>query len=185
MWRIFVIVVTLTLGVGLWLGYELGVVPGAVASEKPDAGTDKRAQFVQEKEKQNLQKENDLKRREAALVEKERLLGQQLGRYEKVIGELRSKVTALETSQNARVDNFRQVYEKMEAKKASKVLDGMEIGLASQIIGGMKNKQAAEILSAMSPERARQITEKFLGKRNLASKEVNEVTKDQSKGGEK
>ena len=52
----------------------------------------------------------------------------------------------------------------------------MDTHLASQILGGMKQDKAAEVLGRMSSSRARLLTEKFLGKRYLASSQpkVNE-----------
>ena len=68
-----------------------------------------------------------------------------------------------------RVLAFKSVYEKMEAKKAAKVLEEMDITLANQILTDMKQERAADILGKMPAEKARLITEKTLGKRKIAT----------------
>jgi flagellar motility protein MotE (MotC chaperone) len=76
------------------------------------------------------------------------------------------------------VESFRGVYEKMEAKRAAKILDEMDLTLSSQILGGMRGERAAEILSQMSPDKARLITERYLGKRTPASSKPVEVKQE-------
>jgi len=170
MWRLVFIIISSTLLVTCWLGYELGLIlPNQVhASDKPDA-LESLQQSIQEKEKSLETREEALTHREQMLADKEKILAEQIDRYEKVIVELRSKVAVSDSAKEAKVSSFRKVYEKIEPKKSAKILDEMEIGLASQIIGGMQGDKAAELLGQMSPERARVLTEKIIGSKRVPS----------------
>ena len=72
---------------------------------------------------------------------------------------------------DARAESFKAMYEKMDSKKAAKVLEEMDVNLANQILTGMKQDKAAEIMSKMSTATAKAITEKTLAKRQVASKD--------------
>jgi len=185
----------MTLFVCLWLAYELDAfsTKEVIASEKPEStsvGNESAAiaslhKSLQMKERELKQKEEALGRQERALAEKEKILAQQMDRYEKIIRELKNKAGELEGIKDARLESFRTVYEKMDPKKASKILEEMDVGMAAGIIGGMKGDRAAEILSNMSSEKARMVTERYVGKRTGASvsTKVNEGSSVSQQGG--
>ena len=64
---------------------------------------------------------------------------------------------------------FRGLYEKMESKKAAKILESMDVDLSNKIIASMKQDKAADIMSKMLPEKARLITERTFINRELSS----------------
>lgn len=168
----------------------------------------------------NLDKNSDqnsqeqmLSQREKQLSDKEEFLKKQSEYYEKVIMELKEKLTnqakdnkvnsaktessfsqkcsqkeaewkeklgkkevdnialqkELSTWKDARAELFRGLYEKMESKKAAKILETMDVDLSNKILAGMKQDKAAEIMSKMAPEKARLITEKTFPARGLSS----------------
>jgi flagellar motility protein MotE (MotC chaperone) len=156
-----------------------------------------------------------LSEREKQLVEKEEFLKKQSEYYEKVILELKEKLSAqikmgkqnvaqsestlkqktnqleiewksklekkdseiadlqkeLSTWKDARAELFRGLYERMESKKAAKILETMDLDLSNKIIAGMKQDKAAEIMSKMMPDKAKLITEKTFSARNLGSQD--------------
>ncbi len=81
-----------------------------------------------------------------------------------------------------RVVQLRDVYEKMDPKRAGKILDEMNVDLATEIVRGMKRERAADILARMSTEKARKISEKIGERTSKVS--VNDVQLMESKGGE-
>ncbi len=188
MWRLVTIIITSTLLVTCWLGYELGLVlPNQVqAADKPDS-LESLQQSIEEKQRAFESREEALSHREQVLVDKEKLLNAQIDRYEKVISELRSRVSDSDTAKEAKLGSFRKVYEQMEPKKSAKILNEMELGLATQIISGMIGARAAEILGMMAPERARLLTERILGNRRVVSSsrpgEITKASEDEVKEG--
>ncbi len=114
-------------------------------------------------------KEKSLAEREAALdlktrdlEDRQKIMKEQLGKYENVIGKLRFDLKSLESSRKDKVMAFQQVYEKMEPKKAARILDDLDPELVVKVLTGMRQQQVAEILSKMDPDKARRITKKLL-----------------------
>ncbi|MBI4404602.1 MAG: hypothetical protein HY537_10595 [Deltaproteobacteria bacterium] len=185
----------LTLIVCVWLTWELGLFSFASlrADGKPQTSVEAIQKAFQEKAKALEVKEAELVRKERELSEKEKLLSDQLNRYEATVKEQQKKISELEQLRDSRLSAFRMVYEKMDPKRAAKIIEEMETPMASQILSTIRQDRAAEILSKMAPEKALAVTEQFLGHknsidRNLAAsskKAVNEAEgKPKSKGGE-
>lgn len=192
--------------------------PESKVDAKPEAKAEKEAKLVAPPadEKQIVKNSDEsLSEREKQLVEKEEFLKKQSEYYEKVILELKEKLSAqikmgkqnlsqsestlkqktnqleidwkskmekkdfeiaelqkeLTTWKDARAELFRGLYEKMESKKAAKILETMDLDLSNKILAGMKQDKAAEIMSKMMPEKAKLITEKTFSSRNLSSQE--------------
>lgn len=124
---------------------------------------------MSEMKKKLAAKDDEMKKR---LGEQEAEFNRKLAQKE---SELKRVKRELASARDSRAQNYKSVYEKMDPKKAAKILDEMEISLSTQIIGDMNQSRAAEILAKMSPERARQITERPLRKAGRVS-QVNEVT---------
>jgi len=133
----------------------------------------------------NLAKENKQKMSkseegfEGKLKEKEKSWNAQLAKKDSEILVLKKE---LDTWKDARAELFRGLYEKMESKKAAKILETMDLDLSNKILAGMKQDKAAEIMSKMMPDKARLITEKTFSNRELSSQKVNQP---QSVGEEK
>jgi flagellar motility protein MotE (MotC chaperone) len=140
----------------------------AKAPETPVGSSEKDVQALHEllkdREKKLADREKQISEKENELKEKQAFLEQQLGKYEATVARLQGELKALEKSKDDKVSAFQQVYEKMEAKKAARILDSLDPDLTGRILSGLKQKQAAEILSLMDPEKARLIT-----KRSFAS----------------
>jgi flagellar motility protein MotE (MotC chaperone) len=174
-WRWFSLFTMMTFAVVGWLVYELGFFSNnVVASERPEPeNPDTLQQSLREKSKQLQERELRLAKRESDLNEKERILGQQMARYERIIKDLKGKVTELDLLKDERLTQFRQVYEKMDPKKAAKIVEEMNGDLAVEILEGMKGDRAADILGHMAPGKAKLLTERSLKRKNFSK--VNEV----------
>lgn len=93
-------------------------------------------------------------------------------KYERLIASQKSKIDELEAEKAEKVLAFRQVYEKMDPKKAAIVFDELETDLAVQLLSGMKPKVAAEIMGKMTPQKAKIITEKVLSRRKTSAAQI-------------
>ena len=203
----------LSIGIVFWMSYEIGLF-----SHKSVSAAEEVTKPVSEASAKVIEgREAELTRKERDVADKEVVMQEAMKRYEQVVtelhtkaaeqektaGQLRAKITELEkvvhsktseieTIKAGQTEAFGQIYEKMESKKASKILDEMDVNLATRILSSMKQDKAADVMGKMSAERARSITEKFMTKRSLNSsnKMVNEVkggesaSTSQTKGGE-
>lgn len=144
-------------------------VPGS--PEAPPSEKDLREMLaaLKDRDKRLADREAQIETKERDLKEKQTFLQQQLGKYEATLAKLRLELKSLEETKEGKIAAFRQVYEKMEAKKAARILDDMDPDLTSKILAGMKQQQAAEILAKMDPEKARRITKRFLSSVNKTS----------------
>jgi|GEM_PF-4840970 len=113
-------------------------------------------------------KASELAQKEAALSEREALVKTQLSRYEQTLTSLRTEVDSLRGLKNAKLDDFKKIYSKMESKKAARILNEMDTDLAGLILSSLKENQSAEILGHMDPEKARRITARFLTGRSFS-----------------
>ena len=59
-----------------------------------------------------------------------------MGKYEATLLKLRQDLKALKPLEEEKIDAFRQVYEKMEAKRAARILDELDADVAGKIIQG-------------------------------------------------
>jgi len=155
----------LAMGVGALLGAIYYFSPSSMAS---DSDTDKNEQVAKfmaaldVREKAMKQKEEKLQNKERELADKEALIVDQVKRTEQTLVDLRAKIQLLEAQAEERTKSFSQVYEKMEPKRAAKILEDLNLDIASTLLNGMKKDKAAEILSKMSASKARFITEKMV-----------------------
>lgn len=193
--RLSLCLLSLSIVVTGWLAYELGLIAytkgGATDTLKVEPGL--AASSVEAREA-------EISRREREVNEREKVLQEQLSRSEKVMEELQNKRRELESLRaaqkntlqefealkNKQAEHFVLIYDKMEPKKAARIMDDMGQKLASSILAAIRPDRAAEILSRMQSDRARLLTEKYLGKRKPTSTTgiVSEVTQAESKGGE-
>jgi flagellar motility protein MotE (MotC chaperone) len=127
---------------------------------------------LREKEKNLLEREAALDLKTRDLEDRQKIMKEQLGKYENVIGKLRFDLKSLESSRKDKVLAFQQVYEKMEPKKAARILDDLDSDLVVKVLTGMRQQQVAEILSKMDPEKARRITKKLLLSLGVETAEV-------------
>jgi len=170
MWKLFTILSIASLGAFAWMCVELRVFESipAGASDKLESRDDYK-KLLDTREKSLKTREETVSRKQRELEDKEKLLTQQIARYEKIIQELTGRVSELENLRADKSDTFRGVFEKMDAKKASKILEDMDPKLAAAVVSSLKRDRAGEILSSMEPEKARAITEFVLGKRGIGS----------------
>lgn len=183
MWKIYTILSLAILLVFGWMCAELRVFELIPVEASETKGAQVTSPPVEDYRKVLEQREKELKKREDLVLrkaqendDKEKFLTQQIARYEKIIQELTGRVSELETLRSDKADSFRGVFEKMEPKKASKILEDMDAKMAGAIVAGLKRDRAGEILSEMPPDKARAITEFILGQRRIGS------IKGQSKG---
>ncbi len=123
---------------------------------------------LQAKQKELDAKAAEVAQKEAALIEREALVKTQLSRYEQTLTSLRTEVDSLRGLKNAKLDDFKKIYSKMESKKAARILDEMDTDLAGLILSSLKENQSADILGQMDPEKARRITARFLTGRSFS-----------------
>ena len=76
-----------------------------------------------------------------------------------------------------KMETVRQVYEKMDVKKAALVLGGLDPELAGYILGSLKPGSSAEILSKMPVDAASKVTRRLVAKRDASSDLKNTKTK--------
>ena len=136
--------------------------PVAEAEKKAEPDVDKLLESLKTRETELNRREELVRPAEQGIKDREAIIKEQLGKYEATLAKLRGEIKNLEKTREDKVDSFREVYAKMEPKKAARILDDMEASLASRILGGLKQQQAAEILGKMDPEKARRITKRFL-----------------------
>ena len=171
MWKIFALLTLSIATVFAWMCAELGFfgsMPVYAKEQQVEVGTEVRKNF-DNREKGLRQREEIISRKEREVSDREKLLAQQISRYEKVIQELTGRVGELENLRADKADSFRGVFEKMESKKASKILEEMDPKVAGAVVSSLKKDKAGDILSAMAPEKARAIAEFVLGKRAPSS----------------
>jgi flagellar motility protein MotE (MotC chaperone) len=123
---------------------------------------------LQAKQQELDAKAREIASKEAALSEREALVKTQLSRYEATLTSLRAEVDSLRGLKNAKLEDFKKIYSKMESKKAARILDEMDTDLAGLILSSLKENQSAEILGQMDPEKARRITARFLTGRSFS-----------------
>lgn len=123
---------------------------------------------LQAKQQELDAKAREIASKEAALSEREALVKTQLSRYEATLTSLRTEVDSLRALKNAKLDDFKKIYSKMESKKAARILDEMDTDLAGLILSSLKENQSADILGQMDPEKARRITARFLTGRSFS-----------------
>jgi flagellar motility protein MotE (MotC chaperone) len=172
MWRLlcfsFLLLSLATVG---WLSHELDLFASSSdpAAAKAQGSVEAISKQLDDRAKALDKREADLKKRERELGEKQGVMTTQIARYEKEIESQRARLKHLETLEDTRTEEFRHVYERMDPKKAAKILGDLDVGMAGRIISGMKQEHAAEILSEMASYKARLITEKILSNRKLAN----------------
>ncbi len=118
------------------------------------------------------EKEEALEKRKILLDEKEKVLNQQIARYEKVIEDLSARLKKARKYNEEQFGSLKKMYEKMDPKKAAVILNDLDTDLAAGILEGMRKEQAGEILGKMTALRARRVTERLSDgvMRNLSSK---------------
>lgn len=87
--------------------------------------------------------------------------------------EIKSLKQANESQNIEKKNQFLSIYEKMEPKKAAKIIETLDRKLASEVVSEMKAPRAAEILGKVSAEVAKEITELSLKERH--SRQVNKI----------
>lgn len=82
----------------------------------------------------------------------------ELRRLESAVGELLGQ---LDESQEQRLANLVDVYQRMRAKDAAAVFDGLEDDVLVQVASRMRQQNLAEVMGRMEPTRARALTQRL------------------------
>lgn len=176
LWPVMTFFLGASVCVAGWAAFELGFLDGhsVMAAEKGDlAGIETLQRNLNDRLITLDEKEKSIAAKEKDLADKERLMKEHLAGVEKTLEktrqelqearEAKSKLEAsLKVASEAPVDTsveFKKVYERMEAKQASGILDGLETPLAARILTSMNQARAAEVLGKMNVDRARKITQ--------------------------
>ena len=114
-----------------------------------------------EKKKDLEEKEKQLADKEQILSNKEKVLQDQVKNYERAMEKMKERVAELEEVKKNNLTALKNLYEKMESKKAANVLGDMSPVVSSRILASLKSDRAAEILGRMEVEKARKITERL------------------------
>ncbi|MCB0417424.1 MAG: hypothetical protein H6617_04385 [Bdellovibrionaceae bacterium] len=123
---------------------------------------------LQTRERALLGRENVVEKKEKDLKEKEQVLQVQIARYEKIIKDLNAKLAKARKYEEERVAALKSIYERMEPKRAAKVLNKMDTDSVASLLADMRKEQAAEILGRMTSNHAKEVSEKLL-QRTLSS----------------
>jgi flagellar motility protein MotE (MotC chaperone) len=216
-WALTLIFMTLSVLTAGWACQELGIWDDSLlfAADKPEAKATAKSDEKKGRDRELALKEKELADRESIVndqlkrtdtvieelkqklaakddVMKKKLAEQEAEFHKKLAAkdaELKRVKRELSSAKDQRAENYKTVYEKMDPKRAAKILDDMDISLSTQIIGDMKQDKAAEILAKMTPEKARQITEHPLHRKisrvnETPSPENSSDAQNSTKGGE-
>ncbi|MEZ4750111.1 MAG: hypothetical protein R3B54_05625 [Bdellovibrionota bacterium] len=123
---------------------------------------------LQTRERALTGRENVVERKEKEVQEKERILQVQIARYEKIIKDLNQKLAGARRYEEERVAALKSIYERMEPKRAAKVLNKMDTESVASLLADMRKEQAAEILGRMTSNHAKEVSERLL-QRTLSS----------------
>lgn len=145
------------------------VVIAADEHNESDVESQESGDIVSNGDLKQKQKELDdlklsLEIKQKQIEEREKLLGDQIARYEKTMRSLneKGKVEESKKKETDQFEDFLKIYSKMEPKKAAPILDKIDVPLVGRLLRQMKPAQAAEILGKMNPAHAKEITEKYI-----------------------
>jgi flagellar motility protein MotE (MotC chaperone) len=150
-------------------------VPPATADVLPEEDTRDLTEFSSSELSllQSLRKRREeLAVREAALVERERMLKAFEQRLTDKVAELNTikseiestradmivRAKAFEKNKDERIQSLVNVYEKMKPQDAARIFDNLNLNILLDVVRGMKEAKLAPVLAAMSPEKATLLT---------------------------
>lgn len=176
LWPVMAFFLGASVCVAGWAAIELGFFEShaVLAAEKGElSGIETLQRNLTDRLTSLDEKEKALAAREKELLEKERLMQEHLAKMEKLVekanrelAESRQAQAALEASLKTAAPvppdatlEYKKIYERMEPKQASGILDGLETPLAARILGAMSQARAAEVMGKMNVDRARKVTQ--------------------------
>lgn len=176
LWPVMTFFMGASLCVAGWAALELGLFEShpVLAAEKGElAGIETLQRNLTDRLASLDEKEKSIAAREKELADKERLMQEHLAKMEKLLEKTRLE---LEEAREARAKleaaakvevavpqdttlEYKKIYERMEPKQASGILDGLDTPLAARILAAMSQARAAEVMGKMNVDRARKVTQ--------------------------
>jgi flagellar motility protein MotE (MotC chaperone) len=141
-----------------WKGAAPAVGGAEVAEE-----FQKRRSEIDAREHAVKQKEDELKKREAAVQE-------EISKLSSMRAEILGMTADQKKKQEERVAKLVETFERMSPKAASEMLVKMEPSLSVSAMQALSTEKLAKILNIMDPAQASQLSELMAGRRRLAEK---------------
>ena len=138
-------------------------VRGDGAAEREASSVEERRLQVsiQEEMERLRQREENVRRREMELKTLEEQVDKKLADMRKLREELAVLLSEKEETENRRIRDLGQMYEKMDPGRAALLLADLEDDLAVEILSAMKKKSAGRVLGAMEQQRATRLSEAY------------------------
>ena len=137
-------------------------VDSAVKSGMDETALESLHQSLKNREKELNERLAKLEKQEEAFKSQNQLVTSQVSAYQKEIERLRAENKRLQKKKVEKNVSLSKVYEKMDPKKAAKILDGLNVSLSVQILSDLNPSKAAEILGRMSSQKAKSATEALM-----------------------
>jgi flagellar motility protein MotE (MotC chaperone) len=96
--------------------------------------------------------------RQELLAAAERRLEERLAELKRVETRVQALTTQVDDSQNQRITQLVDVYQRMRAKDAAAVFDALDQDVLVDVASRMRQANLAEVMGKMNPARARQLT---------------------------
>ena len=106
-----------------------------------------------------IQREEELNRREQSLQSLEKQLDEKLQRLQELEVKLDRMLTEAKEIKDKKLRHLIDVYSNMKAKQAAVVIETLDEKIAVKILAGMRGRQAGEILTYVAAEKAARLTE--------------------------
>jgi flagellar motility protein MotE (MotC chaperone) len=96
--------------------------------------------------------------RQELLAAAERRLEERLAELKRIEARVQALTTAADDTQNQRITQLVDVYQRMRAKDAAAVFDALDQDVLVEVASRMRQANLAEVMGKMNPARARQLT---------------------------
>jgi flagellar motility protein MotE (MotC chaperone) len=137
--------------------------------------------LAERKERQIIERTEQLARREEQLKRLESAIDQKLGKLDEERKFLAKTIQQEKDLKGERIDKIAELFEKMEPKKAAPQFEKLDKDLTVALFKKLKQKQVTTILESMNPEKSVELTEYFARVKSAREydilKELNESLK--------
>lgn len=106
-----------------------------------------------------LQKQEELNRREQALMALEKRIDEKLVRLTELETKIDTMLKEAKEVQDKKLRHLVDVYSNMKARQAAQVLETLDEDIAVKILAGMRGRQAGEILTNVRADKAAKLSE--------------------------
>ncbi len=117
--------------------------------------------LIQKKQRELKEREDALARQEERLKALRQDLDERMAKYEKLLEQIETALTKLETRQEEKIDSVVKAYEVMPAEEAADRLAALPEGTAIKILRRMKPKKAGTIMASMDAKKVASLTERM------------------------